>query len=227
MGDKTYISVALIPAYNEQNSIRDVVNKTREHVDKIIVCDDGSTDNTIQQLDGIDLRLIVNEVNKGYGYSLIQLFIESKKIDADIAITIDADGQHNPKYISSLMAPILENTADMVIGSRFLENEEEQAPWIKRIGIKIINLLIQLGTGLKISDSQSGYRAYNVKKLAALNLHEKGMGISTETLIKCTKRDYRITETPIQIKHYDKIKPLNLVKHAATVLTSTIKYLGE
>jgi glycosyltransferase involved in cell wall biosynthesis len=215
-------TVALIPVFNEGEKIRAVVIATRFYVDRIVVCNDGSTDDTGEVLDSMDVDVIRHSTNLGYGSALVSLFQYSKEVGAEYAVTIDGDGQHDPLYIHELIEPIRYGDSDIVIGSRFIDNMK-QAPWIKIQGIKLLNLLLNLGLGLKLTDSQSGYRAYRVSKLEPENLEDTGMGVSTEILIKAKKMGLVITEIPVQIKYYEKIEYIPLLKHGYRVLSSTLK----
>ncbi|TFH15535.1 glycosyltransferase family 2 protein [Candidatus Bathyarchaeota archaeon] len=219
-------TVALIPVFNEGEKIRAVVMATRFYVDRIVVCDDGSTDDTGEVLDSLDVDVIRHNENQGYGSALVSLFKYSIDMGAEYAVTIDGDGQHDPIYIHELIEPIRKGDSDIVIGSRFMENMR-QAPWVKIQGIKLLNALLSWGVGLKLTDSQSGYRAYRVSKLAPENLEDTGMGISTEILIKAEKNGLKITEIPVQIKYYDKIEYISLLRHGYRVLVSTLKNLGK
>jgi glycosyltransferase involved in cell wall biosynthesis len=219
-------AIAIVPVFNEGEKIRAVIETTQEYVDHIVVCDDGSTDDTSKILDSLYVDVVKHSKNLGYGSALISLFKYSKKIGADIAVTIDGDGQHDPKYIHELIEPIQYGDSDIVIGSRLLENMR-QAPWIKIQGIQLLNFLLNWGVGLKLTDSQSGYRAYRVSKLEPQNLEDTGMGISTEILIKAKKNGLKITEIPVQIKYYDKIEYIPLLKHGYRVLSSTLKNMGK
>jgi len=113
----------------------------------------------------------------------------------------------------------------LVIGSCFLSVQRVQVPWIKNLGNRVFSTLIRWGTGLEVSDSQSGYRAYRVDKLDSMSLVESGMGISTEILIKAVKTGLRIEERPVQITHYDPVTIAPLLSHGFSVLVSTLKYL--
>jgi glycosyltransferase involved in cell wall biosynthesis len=216
-------TIALIPAFNEGGNIREVIQATREYVDRIVVCDDGSTDDTLMVLDSLGVDIVRHDGNRGYCAALVSLFKYCQEVEADYAVTIDADGQHDPRYIPVLIEPIKDGESDVVIGSRFLEKHDEQAPWIKIQGIKLFNWLIELGVGVKLSDSQSGYRAYRVGNLMPEKLKETGMGISTEILIKAKNNGLKIIEVPVQISHYERIRYISLLRHGASVLYSTLK----
>ena len=149
-------TVALVPAFNEGGTISKVIQSTQDYVDRIVVCDDGSTDDTLMILDSLDVEIVRHDANRGYGAALVSLFKYCKDIGADFAVTIDADGQHDPRYIPALIEPISNGESDIVIGSRFLEKDRDQAPWIKVQGIQFLNKLIEWRVGVKLTDSQSG-----------------------------------------------------------------------
>jgi len=138
---------------------------------------------------------------------------------------LDADGQHDPKDIPRLIKPIVNQEADIVIGSRFL-TEEAEIPTYRKIGIRIINWI----TGAKarrISDTQSGYRAYSKKALQLIKPVEMGMGVSTEILLKAEQNNLKIKEVPIKILYrVEEPSTINPLTHALDVIFSTIKQLS-
>ena len=217
--------LALIPAHNEEKRIRGVIDSTKGFVDGVVVCDDGSVDATVDCVEGLGVDLIRHEVNRGYGATLVSLFKRACELGADVVVTIDGDGQHDPVFIPGLVSPIFEGRSDVVIGSRFLVDEVEQAPWLKKVGVGLINLVVGLGAGLRLTDSQSGFRAYRVSGLSEFDLVESGMGVSTEILLKAKKAGLRIVEVPVQIRHYDDVDLFGLLRHGWIVLSSTIRYL--
>jgi glycosyltransferase involved in cell wall biosynthesis len=126
-------------------------------------------------------------------------FALNSRYHADVEITLDGDGQHNPLEVESLIIPIKNGKADIVIGSRFLG--QSRAPTIRRIGLAVINWLINIGCESKLTDGQSGYRAYSRKAILQLKTTETGMAFSVETLIKARVQGLRIKEVPIAIKY--------------------------
>jgi len=221
---KPYI-IACIPAYNEEKTIAKVILKARKYVDKVIVCDDGSTDMTAEIAEALGAEVIRHERNMGYGAAVGSLFKRAREKDPDIMITLDADGQHNPDDIPKLIKPILNGEADIVIGSRFLTSEAE-IPTYRKIGIKIINWITG-AKAKKISDTQSGYRAYSKKALQLIKPAEMGMGVSTEILLKAERNNLKIKEVPIRIFYkVERPSTINPLTHALDVIFSTIKQLS-
>ena len=214
-----------IPAFNEEKNIGAIIVQLIQKYDYVIVCDDGSSDLTATIASSLGAHVIKHEKNQGYGSAIRTIFDESKKIDGDILVTFDADGQHQISEIDSILKPILENKSDIVIGSRFL-GEAKDLPRYRKIGIKTITGLTNIMTGSKITDSQSGFRAYSKKVLKEISPTESGMGISTEILIKSSKKSMRITEIPITISYEDNKHSQEPISHGTSVIMSTIKHVA-
>jgi len=228
--------IAAIPAYNEEKTVAAVILETEKYVDKIIIVDDGSTDHTAEIARRMGATVIQHAVNKGYGAAIISLLKKALEEDADIAVTLDADGQHDPRYIPYLTKPILENKADIVIGSRFLG--KTKMPKYRKIGVKTITALSNVATKLNITDAQSGFRAYSKKALQKIvpQLSEQGMGISLQILQIANQARLKIAEVPITIEYnVEKPSKKNPLTHGVelvatiiriTALEQPLKYLG-
>ncbi len=214
-----------IPAFNEEKNIGSIVAKLKKKYDHVIVCDDGSSDMTETIALSLGAHVIKHSKNLGYGSAIKTIFNEAGKIEGDVLVTFDADGQHQISEIDSILQPIFENKADIVIGSRFL-GETKDLPRYRKIGIKTITGLTNVVTGSKITDSQSGFRAYSKKVLKEISPTESGMGISTEILIKASKKEMRIVEVPITISYEDNIHSQEPISHGTSVIMSTIKHVA-
>lgn len=193
--------------------------------DTIIVCDDGSSDLTAKIASGLGAITIIHPKNIGYGAAIGSLFNKAREINADVLVTFDADGQHKVDDINSVLEPILKNQADIVIGSRFLNNNDN-VPKYRKIGIKTITGLTNITTGNKITDAQSGFRAYSRNVLQSIIPSEYGMGVSTEILVKAAKNKFRIIEVPITILYEGDTSTHNPVSHGVSVVLSTVKYVA-
>jgi len=213
-----------IPAYNEEKNIGSLIIKLKKITNNIIVCDDGSTDSTGEIAKQLGAIVITHSKNLGYGAGIKSIFQKAKEINSDILVTFDADGQHRIEDIKKVIEPIEKNNADLVIGSRFLDESQKEIPEYRKIGIKIITQLTNSTIDKKITDSQSGFRAYNKNLISKLNLSDIGMGISTEILIKASSLGFRIGEVPIKILYFDNTSTHNPVSHGTSVFFSTIKY---
>lgn len=212
-----------IPAFNEENNIAKIIVKLKEITDSIIVCDDGSSDSTGKIAQSLGAIVIKHEKNRGYGAAINSIFKKSNEINSDVLITFDADGQHRVEDIETILEPIIENSSDIVIGSRFLE-KQSNIPNYRKFGIKIITQVTNVSIKKKLTDSQSGFRAYNKKVLEKITPSDLGMGISTEILIKASNQGLKITEVPIKILYQGDTSTHNPISHGTTVIMSTIKF---
>ena len=212
-----------IPAFNEEKKIGDIIKKLKEKYEYVLVCDDGSSDTTATIASSMGADVIKHEKNQGYGSAIKTIFNEAKKIDGDILVTFDADGQHRVEDVERILEPIIDKDADVVIGSRFLQ-EESEIPNYRKVGIKIITKVTNASLKDSLTDSQSGFRAYSKSVLNNITPSEFGMGISTEILIKASKNNLRITEVPIKVLYGPNTSTHNPIKHGTSVLISTIKY---
>ena len=214
-----------IPAFNEEKNIGPIVAKLMKKYNQVIVCDDGSSDMTETIASSLGAHVVRHPKNLGYGSAIKTIFNEAGKLEADILVTFDADGQHHISEIDYVLQPISENKADIVIGSRFL-GETKDLPRYRKIGIKTITGLTNVMTGSKITDSQSGFRAYSKKVLKEISPTESGMGISTEILIKAVKKEMRIVEVPITISYEGITHSQEPISHGTSVIMSTIKHVA-
>ena len=213
-----------IPAFNEEKNIAAIITKLADITDTIIVCNDGSSDLTSDIAEKMGAFVINHEKNLGYGAAIRSIFLKAKELDGDILVTFDADGQHRIEDIEKVTKPIIDQEADLVIGSRFLDESEKEVPRYRKVGIKVITKITNSSIKEQLTDSQSGFRAYSKKVLNELNLSELGMGISTEILIKASSKNFRITEVPIKILYAGDTSTHNPVSHGSSVILSTIKY---
>ena len=212
-----------IPAYNEARNIATIITRLKKITDSIIVCDDGSTDMTSDISKNLGAIVVSHKKNMGYGVAINSIFQKSKEMNSDLLVTFDADGQHRVEDIEKVIEPIKNNDADLVIGSRFLA-KKSNVPNYRKIGIKVITQITNMSIKKKLTDSQSGFRAYNKRVLSQISPADVGMGISTEILIKSSSKGLRITEVPITILYEGDTSTHDPVSHGTSVLISTIKY---
>jgi len=215
-----------LPAFNEEKNIASIITKLEKISDIVLVCDDGSSDLTGKIASKMGATVITHEKNMGYGAAIKSLFLKAQELDVDILVTFDADGQHDVNDIKKVVEPILTNTADLVIGSRFLDNAEDNIPSYRKTGIKIITKLTNTSLKEKIKDSQSGFRAYSKDVLSKIIPSDYGMGVSSEILIKASKNDFRIAEVPIQISYEGDTSTHHPVSHGVSVTMSTLKFIS-
>ena len=214
-----------IPAYNEEKNIAKIIVELKKVADQIIVCNDGSTDSTSIIAESLGAIVIKHPKNLGYGSAIRSIFLKAREINAEILVTIDADGQHKIEDIKKVIKPVVDGQADISIGSRFLE-EGDNSPKYRKLGIKIITKVTNSSLSEKITDAQSGFRAYNNKVLQSLTPSDSGMGISTEILIKSSSLGLKIAEVPTEIQYEGETSSQNPVSHGTEVLMSTLKYIS-
>ena len=213
-----------IPAYNEEKNIAGIITKLKEYADSIIVCDDGSDDMTKQISEQLGATVVTHVQNKGYGAAINSLFLKAKELQSDIFVTFDADGQHRIQDIPIVTNAIINDKADLVIGSRFLDTKSEDMPNYRKVGIKIITKVTNLSIKEKLTDSQSGFRAYSKNALEKISPSDEGMGVSTEILIKASNLGLKIAEVPIKVNYEGDTSTHDPVSQGTSVLLSTLKF---
>lgn len=215
-----------LPAYNEEKNIAKVITNLKTITDHILVCDDGSSDQTGMIAKSAGATVVSHAKNMGYGSAIASLFTKFTELDADILVTFDADGQHRVEDIRKVIEPIQKNEADIVIGSRFLDASEQGVPSYRKFGIKTITNLANTTISTKLTDSQSGFRAYSKQVFPHIIPSERGMGVSTEILIKADRNGFRVKEVPIKILYSGDTSTHNPVSHGASVILSTMKFIS-
>lgn len=201
-----------IPCYNEEKTLPLVLKEIPKKIKgiskiEVQIIDDGSTDNTVEVAKKLGVkRIIRHKQNRGLGVAFRTGIDKALKIAADIIVTIDADGQFNPKDIPALVQPILNEECDVVTVSRFLkESVVTNMPFIKKIGNWIFTTIVNLLTGYNFTDSQCGFRAYS--REAALRLNLKGKFTYTqETFINLIEQGMNIKEIPAEVRYFKERK---------------------
>lgn len=218
--------ITCIPAYNEGKKISDVINRCKKFCDIILVCDDGSQDDTKQQAITAGANVISHEKNLGKGAALKSLFKLALEKNAEIIVTIDGDGQFLPEEISKIIKPITEKRADIVIGNR-LDNPEEM-PLYRKTGNKILDRITKIASQLPFKDTQSGFRAYNRKSIESINFSDNGFGADVEILIDAARKNCKILEEKVSVLYNigEKTSTKNPVSHFSIVLTTLIELIA-
>ncbi|MGH1566609.1 MAG: glycosyltransferase family 2 protein [Nitrosopumilus sp.] len=219
------MKLVCIPAYNEESYIQDVIEKSLSYVDKVIVCDDGSTDDTKNVAKQAGAVVLSHKKNQGYGAAISTLFDYARKENAQIMVTIDGDSQHDPNQIPLLIDTLTTHNVDVVIGSRFLD-DSTKASGYRKTGIKIITSVSNYGTNFKVSDSQSGFRAYSKNAIDAIHPSEQGMSVSTEILLKISNKGLSVAEVSITVSYDGDTSEQHSVPHGISVLMNTLKYVS-
>ena len=215
-----------IPACNEEKNIASIIAKLLNLSYSVIVCNDGSTDMTGVIAEKMGAIVVNHSRNLGYGSAIGSIFSKAKELDYDVLVTFDADGQHRVEDIKPILEPIISDDVDVTVGSRFLGQNKNQIPKYREIGIKTITKLANATSKNKITDAQSGFRAYNNKALQEIVPSEHGMGVSTEILIKANKKGFKIVEVPITVLYDGDTSTHNPASHGISVILSTMKFIS-
>jgi len=217
--------IALIPCHNEAVSISDVVFRVNEFVGLTMVVDDNSTDGTADKAIDAGACIVRKYGKRGFGSTLKQGMDEALLKDCDIIVTLDGDGQHDPKETMSVIKPIKDEEADVVVGSRFIKNGD-LVPAYRKFGIKVVTWLYNIGSKQKVSDAQCCFRAYKREVLQNMPMTENGFTFSTETLIRARAMGFRIKEVPVKVlyhKQFSQNSTLNPIRHGLGVAWGTVK----
>lgn len=190
----------IIPAYNEELTIGSVVLRAKMFSDNVIVVDDGSADRTSETASMAGATVVRMGANGGKAAAVMRGFEELEKIDYTVAVMMDADGQHYPEDLPGVIAPILTDEADLVIGSRFLSGHA-RVPAYRRLGQKVLDRFTNLGAGKTISDTQSGFRAMGRKGVQNMDFRSSGYSIESAMIMHFVSRGLRITEVPINVSY--------------------------
>ncbi|MBI5858640.1 MAG: glycosyltransferase family 2 protein [Sphingobacteriales bacterium] len=191
----------VVPAFNEQAMIRQVVNELLSFSYHIVLVDDGSEKNLYSEISGLSVNFLRHEVNLGQGAALQTGIDYALSRGAKYIVTFDADGQHTAADIEKLLQPLADNEADITLGSRFLPGANHNMPAGRRMILHIGRGLNYLLTGLMLSDAHNGLRAMNRKAAGFLCITENGMAHATELLTQIKKNQLRFKEVPVNIRY--------------------------
>ncbi|MDX9832767.1 MAG: glycosyltransferase family 2 protein [Anaerolineae bacterium] len=217
--------VAIIPAYNEARTIGSVVLQTCRHADTVIVVDDGSSDATAEIAAAAGALVVRHGVNRGKGAALNTGFCKARELDPLAIVMLDGDGQHQPEEVPQVLAPILEGQADMVVGSRYLE-KECGVPRHRILGHWAFTSLTNLASGLRVSDSQSGFRAFSPRAVECVSFSSNGFSVESEMQFLAHEHGLRLAEVPITADYVDKPKR-PVVAHGLMVLNGVLRLVGQ
>ncbi|MCK9150749.1 glycosyltransferase family 2 protein [Methanobacterium alcaliphilum] len=206
----------LLPAYNEEVALGSIILRSKQYADKVIVVDDGSTDNTTLVAELAGAEVITHPTNLGKGAALRSGFEAAK--DMDIIVTIDADAQHNPDEIPDVIKPIQEGQADVVNGSRYITGLDENTPTYRRVGQKVLDKATNISSGLDLTDTQSGFRAFSRESIKYFRFKEEGFGVESEMLSDVAEAGLKIVEVEIGVRYDVDGSTKNPISHGVRVL---------
>jgi len=210
--------VTCIPAYNEERTIARVVIDSKRYSDVVIVCDDGSSDYTGAIAEGLGAVVVRHERNLGYGAALRTLFEKALEYGPDVIVTIDADLQHDPRYIPVLVKAVADGGADIAIASR--GGRSDETPVVRRAAIRLLSKVMGIG----VKDVQSGFRAYRASVVRGLMPSERGMEASVEILRRAAEMGLRIVEVEVPFRYAGVRRPSeNPLARGYSVLTRILR----
>jgi len=217
--------VVAIPAYNEDRFIGSLVLKLRARDQQVLVVDDGSTDATAEVAEAAGATVVRHGRNQGKTAAVKTAFEQARAIGADALVLLDGDSQHDPADVETLVAPILSGTADMVVGSRFAGVRSIIPRW-RVAGQHALTLATNLGSGLHLSDTESGYRAFSRRALDEMRFNSQGFGLEPSTQFQAKQRGWKVLEVPIRVQYGIPLKR-NPVWHGMGQLDAIFRLVAE
>lgn len=196
----------IIPCFNEGTVIGDVIRHARETFPNIVAVNDGSSDNSAEEIHKAGAHLVNHPVNLGQG-AAIQTGVEYARAQpgARYFVTFDADGQHQVKDVVAMLERLRNEPVDIIVGTRFgrPRSADDQVPWIKRLVLKTVVLLSPRTRKLGLSDAHNGLRIFNKKVADELNIRMNGMSHASEFVAQMDERGWRVSEQPVDILYTD------------------------
>lgn len=217
--------VALIPAHNEARFIGSVVLQALVYAQTVIVVDDGSRDGTGEVAERAGAVVVRHGTNQGKGAALNTGFRTARRLDPDALVVLDGDGQHHPDELTQVLAPILQGEADIVVGSRYL-GTTSQVPRHRRVGHRAFNALTNAASGVRVTDSQSGFRAFSRHALAHLSFSSQGFAVESEMQFLARAEHLDVAEVAITISYQDEPKR-SVLMHGLNVLNGVLKLMSR
>ncbi|ABN54294.1 MAG TPA: glycosyltransferase family 2 protein [Hungateiclostridium thermocellum] len=193
--------LVIIPAYNEEATIKNVIQRIKLKMPQadILVVNDGSKDNTSRKAKTAGAKVIDLPYNLGIGGAMQTGYLYAKENGYDIAVQVDGDGQHDPSYIKELIEPIINNSADVVVGSRYISKTNYKSSVFRRMGMIFFSFLVSTLTNQKFKDTTSGFRAVNKEVINYFSNHYPVDYPEVDVLIRLKKRNFRIAELPVEM----------------------------
>ena len=212
---------AILPAFNEEVSIGSVVLRAKQHADRVIVIDDGSSDRTAEVAELAGAEVIRHPENRGKGAALKTGFLAVS--GADAIVTIDTDGQHDPAEIPKVAALVLSGEADMVNGSRYINGQDKNTPLYRRAGQIVLDKATNFDSGINVTDTQSGFRAFAPHTIPVFRFKQSGLAIESEMLADAAGAGLKIKEVEIGVRYDVDCSTENPVSHGLGVLVKVLR----
>jgi glycosyltransferase involved in cell wall biosynthesis len=217
--------VIAIPAYNEDRFIGSLVLKLRSQDHQILVIDDGSTDATPELAEAAGAKVVRHPSNLGKTAAVQTAFEEARRLHADVLVLLDGDSQHDPTDVQRLIEPVVSGQADMVVGSRFAGIASRIPRW-RVAGQRALTAATNLGSGLRLSDSESGFRAFSRRAIDEMRFRGRGFAIEPETQFVAKQRGWTVVEVPIHV-HYELPMKRNPVRHGFGQLDAILRLIAQ
>lgn len=206
---------AVMPAFNEENTIREIAARANKFVDAVLVVDDGSSDGTFEEAKKAKAIVLRNIVNMGKGFSVRLGCKKALQLGAKRIVLIDSDGQHNPEDIPKMLGFLESGEAEIVFGSRPLD---KNMPFIKRFGNNVINFSCRMLFGASLEDTQSGFKAFNAEVLQKIIWKSNGYSVESEIFVNAAKKRLRYREIKIKTVYSDAYKGTSIIDGVKIVL---------
>lgn len=223
---KEFVDILVaIPAYNESVSIGSTVLASKKYSDRVIVVDDGSIDDTASIAELSEATVLKHSQNRGKGQAMKTIFDHARSVEFDVLVVLDGDGQHDPDDIPNVAQPVIKGSADMVIGSRYLNSGvRTDTPVYRRVGQRTLDKITNMSAGTTVTDTQSGFRAFSREAVDRLDVFENGMGVESEMIRNASGERLRIAERPISVR-YEGLdgQTLNPLRHGIGVLLTILR----
>jgi len=214
-----------IPAYNEARYIGSVVLQARQHADEVLVVDDGSTDETAKIATLAGATVVRFDDNRGKGAAIQEILAQAREKRPRALVLLDADAQHDPADIPTLIRPVEAEGIDLVVGSR--ESQRQKTPRYRRLGQRVLLRATRLLSRHDISDSESGFRALSHRATESLRLRERGFAVEAEMLTQAAHKGLKISEVPISNIYTGDGSTLHPVRHGVGVLTRIMNMISR
>lgn len=218
-------TIALIPAHNEERFIGSLVLSARQYVDLVIVVDDGSSDRTAEIATMAGATVVQHQINQGKAAAVNTGFTYARQLNPSAVVMLDGDGQHSAREIPQVLEPVLQGEADIVVGSRFLHVKSD-IPAYRQIGQHALTLATNVASGVRVSDSQSGYRAFSARALETLSFGQSGFSVESEMQFQAREHQLRVVEVPISVIYAEPAKR-NPFTHGMQVLNGILRLVGQ
>jgi glycosyltransferase involved in cell wall biosynthesis len=219
------VVLVAIPAHNEDRFVGSLVLKLRDQGRLVLVVDDGSTDDTASVAEAAGAVVLRNPTNEGKTAAVQRAFAYARESGVDVLVLIDGDSQHDPRDVDGLIDPILNGDADMVVGSRFAGIRSQIPRW-RVAGQHALTLATNFGSGLRVSDSESGYRAFSKRAIVEMRFRGSGFAIEPETQFAAKARGWTVMEVPIRV-HYELPLKRNPIWHGFGQVDNILRLIAQ